>query len=162
MSFQDMRSKDDRERIRQPHAIWRGIGLAMIVLIPLVSIAIADQLIRYLWETMPGFTIPRGFLRTPLVIEQLNISIANFPAVVAIAIVIGIALFALFSFSPCTRRISFITIKSYNSAVSRSEYLARPLMIGTAKSIGIDHVSTGVNLQADCPFLTQDGSLGRL
>ena len=97
MSFQDMKSVEERERLRQPHPVWRGIGLIMIILIPIVSLAAADQLIRYLWETMPGFTIPKGFLRTPLVIDALGISIANFPAVVAIAIVIGIALFGLFS-----------------------------------------------------------------
>lgn len=97
MTFQDMKSKKERESLHQAHPIWRGIGFAMIILIPLVSIATADQLIRYLWETMPGFTIPQGFLRTPLVIEQLGISIANFPAVFAIAFIIGIALFAIFS-----------------------------------------------------------------
>ena len=97
MSFRDMKSVEERKRLREPHAIWRGIGIALIVLIPIVSIAIADQLIRYLWETMPGFTIPKGFLRTPLVIDQLGISIANFPAVIAFAVVIGIALFGLFS-----------------------------------------------------------------
>lgn len=40
-------SREDKERMREPHPIWRGIGFVMLVIGPVVAFALSDLLIRY-------------------------------------------------------------------------------------------------------------------
>ena len=49
--------KNKRERAREPHPIWRGIGIAMVVLIPLISFAVSDLVMSWL-KQKKGFRIP--------------------------------------------------------------------------------------------------------
>ncbi len=38
---------DKKERSHEPHPVWRGIGLFMIIGIPILSFALAEQLLFY-------------------------------------------------------------------------------------------------------------------
>jgi hypothetical protein len=96
MSFQTMRSREDRERERLPHPIWRGIGFAMIVLIPVISFVISDELIQYWQNNVPGFSLPPN-LRQSLVIPIYG-EIDNFWGVLILTAILTLAIFAIFSF----------------------------------------------------------------
>jgi len=95
MGFHSMKSKEERARDDMPHAIWRGIGVIMIVLVPILSFVIADELIRYLGNKFPEFTLPlemQGVVDIPIYGE-----VKDFFGVLAFAVIITIAIFALFS-----------------------------------------------------------------
>lgn len=96
MGFQTMRSREDRERERLPHPIWRGIGFAMIVLVPAISFVISDELIKNWQNSIPGFVLP-GNLRRTLEIPIYG-EVDNFWGVLILAAIITLAIFAIFSF----------------------------------------------------------------
>lgn len=95
MGFHSMKSKDERARDDMPHPIWRGIGVIMIVLVPLLSFVIADELIRYLGNNYPEFTLPLEMQATVNV--PIYGEVDDFFGVLAFAVIITIAIFALFS-----------------------------------------------------------------
>ena len=88
MGFHSMKSKDERARDDMPHPIWRGIGIIMIVLVPILSFVIADELIRYLGNRFPEFTLPlemQGAVDIPMYGE-----VNDFFGVLAFAVIIVI------------------------------------------------------------------------
>jgi hypothetical protein len=95
MGFHSMKSKDERSREDLPHPIWRGIGVIMIVLVPILSFVIADELIRYFGNKFPEFVLPLEMQ------EAVDIPIygevKDFFGVLAFTVIIAIAIFALFS-----------------------------------------------------------------
>ncbi|MGD8458467.1 MAG: hypothetical protein PVF83_18990 [Anaerolineales bacterium] len=95
MSFHTMKSREERERETWPHPIWRGIGVIIIVVLPVLSFVISNELITY-WEiTIPGFILPyqmRQSVNLPILGE-----VRNFFGVLALAVIVTIALFALLS-----------------------------------------------------------------
>ena len=95
MSFHTMKSREERERETWPHPIWRGVGIIMVVVLPILAFVISDELITYWEATIPGFTLPYQMRQTVdvPVYGQVN----NFFGVLALAVIITIALFALFS-----------------------------------------------------------------
>jgi hypothetical protein len=52
-----------KERNKQPHYIWRGIGCVMMILIPVISIAAGVLTIKIALEQ--GYTVPYQLLGTP-------------------------------------------------------------------------------------------------
>jgi hypothetical protein len=87
-STYDRRPKQTEER-ELIHPIWRGIGFAMIVLIPLIAIAGAIELVRFNgvnhWVPIPPELIIK--YEDPLILVK---------AIVAIAL--GLVVFAVFQF----------------------------------------------------------------
>ncbi len=96
MGFQTMRSREDRERERLPHPIWRGIGFAMIVLVPAISFVISDELIKNWQNSIPGFVLPDNLRRTLEI--PIYGEVDNFWGVLILAAIITLAIFAIFSF----------------------------------------------------------------
>lgn len=95
MSFYSMKSKEERAREDQPHPIWRGIGIIMIILVPILSFVMADELIKYLGTNVPEFTLPLEMQRT--IDVPIYGEVNDFFGVLAFAVIITIAIFALFS-----------------------------------------------------------------
>ena len=96
MSFHSIKSRVDRERERLPHPIWRGVGFAMIVVIPIISFVISDELVQYWQNSIPEFSLPAN-LRQTLEIPVYG-EVENFWGVVILTALITLALFAIFSF----------------------------------------------------------------
>ena len=92
MSFQTMRSREQRERESQPHPIWRGVGFAMIVLIPIISFVISDNLIQYWQRSVSGFVLPDDLRRS------IDGIVENFWGVILLTGILTLAIFAIFSF----------------------------------------------------------------
>lgn len=95
MSFHSMQSRKERARSRQPHPVWRGIGLIMIVLIPILSCAISDKLIQNFKTNIDGFYLP-DLLRSSVDIPLYGI-VYNFGAVLALALLVSLGLFGIFA-----------------------------------------------------------------
>lgn len=84
-----------RERTNQPHFIWRGIGCAMMLIIPLISIAAGYETVNYALRN--GIAVPYELLGTPrfpdlfyqssgmMIILRPIIAIKNFYAYTAAA-----------------------------------------------------------------------------
>lgn len=86
--------KRERERSDEPHPIWRGIGLVMMVLIPLVSFALSDVLLQ--WGRTRGVTIPVE-LRTGVTAVPLYGDVVDIYAILILAAAIMLVLFGLFT-----------------------------------------------------------------
>ncbi len=87
-------SNQKRERKREPHPIWRGIGFAMIIIIPLFSFAGADLLVQYLRTS--GVTLPTQ-LRADTIELPVYGPLTDYKAVLVVAAVIAMILFGLFT-----------------------------------------------------------------
>lgn len=83
-----------KERAKEPHPIWRGIGLIMMVMIPLVSFALADVLLQKGRER--GIRIPVELQRHVIDIPLYG-PIRDIYAVLVLAAAITLVLFALFT-----------------------------------------------------------------
>lgn len=95
MSFHSVKSRDERERERLPHPIWRGIGFTMIVLIPIVSFVISDELMKNWRNTVPGFSLPYSLSQTIEI--PLYGEVGNFLGVLILTGIITLAFFAIIS-----------------------------------------------------------------
>ena len=93
MSFHSMESRGERERSKWPHPIWRGIGIVMMMLTPLVSFALADILIQYMDKNMRDFTLPDILLKSVEV--PLYGKIDMFGGVLIITALVTLAIFAV-------------------------------------------------------------------
>ncbi len=51
-------------RVKQPHPVWRGIGCLVLLIIPVISYALAVLLVGYALQT--GFAIPVQLLGYPV------------------------------------------------------------------------------------------------
>jgi hypothetical protein len=79
--------REERE-IERPHPIWRGIGCILILIIPVLSFALAMVLLPVIMS-LPGFEgLPPELRETVLEIE-------NFWAVVGLAVMLTFALYAV-------------------------------------------------------------------
>ncbi len=59
-----VRKPSFREKDRSPHAVWRGIGCLMMLLIPILSIALGYETVKYGLEH--EWPIPYQLLGTPI------------------------------------------------------------------------------------------------
>ena len=57
MTYDPDLARGRRERDKEPHPFWRGVGIAMMILIPLISFVISDLFIQWM-KTEKGFRIP--------------------------------------------------------------------------------------------------------
>ena len=95
MSIHSTKSREEREREAWPHPIWRGVGIIMIFVLPILAFVISEELIKYWEASIPGFALPyqmRNTVDIPIYGE-----VNNFFGVLALAVIVTIALFALFS-----------------------------------------------------------------
>lgn len=46
-NYSSSSSLEERERSRQPHPVWRGIGFMMLVIGPIVAFALSDLLVQF-------------------------------------------------------------------------------------------------------------------
>lgn len=88
-------SNGGRQRNRGPypwkiHPIWRGIGFLFIVIVPLISLGIADLILPQLDEPLPEY------LTQTLTLPGIG-GVENFYARSILTIVLSIALFLLIS-----------------------------------------------------------------
>jgi len=95
MSFHSIKSREERERERLPHPIWRGIGFAMIVVIPLISFVISDELFKNWRNTVPGFNLPSGLSQS--IDIPVYGEVGNFGGVLILTGIITLAFFAIIS-----------------------------------------------------------------
>jgi len=90
----DFFEKEKREKSREPHPVWRGIGLAMMVLIPLISFAAADLLLQVARRS--GMVMPPQFQAPPTNIPVYG-PVTDLKAVLAVGFVIMLILFGFFT-----------------------------------------------------------------
>ena len=85
-----------RKNAQSIHPVWRGVGFAMIVLIPIISYAAMDVLLKQSWFPIPVDLIaqPGQFLYKFLPDPMINIKIMLFIAF----LFVFYAIFLLFSF----------------------------------------------------------------
>lgn len=55
--------KKVRERTRQPHFLWRGIGCLMLLIVPVISVAAGYETINFALKE--GYAVPYQLLGTP-------------------------------------------------------------------------------------------------
>ncbi len=72
------------------HPIWRGIGCAFLVIIPVISLGLSDMLLARFEEPLPEF------LARPMILPGFG-EAENFLGRIFIAIIISIVLFVLLS-----------------------------------------------------------------
>ena len=99
--------KRSKERNKQPHFVWRGIGCAMMLLIPAISIAAGYQTIQY--GVTHGWAIPYQLLGTPqfpslfykstgmMTLLRPIIGIKHFYAIATVSLIYIIALSGILS-----------------------------------------------------------------
>lgn len=85
---------DKKERSAEPHPIWRGIGLIMIIVIPILSFAVADQLMIYFAEN--NILIIEQLVRPPVEVPLWG-AVYNWPAMLIFTFIIAIILFGIFA-----------------------------------------------------------------
>lgn len=61
--YQSSARKQVKERNRQPHYLWQGIGCFMLILVPVISIAAGYETINFALRS--GYTVPYELLGTP-------------------------------------------------------------------------------------------------
>jgi len=90
----DYFEQEKREKSREPHPVWRGIGLIMIILIPVLSFAISDVLLQAARSN--GIIVPlelqSGTTQIPVYGPVLDLK-----AVLIFAFAIMLVLFGLFT-----------------------------------------------------------------
>jgi hypothetical protein len=87
-------SQEKGERSKEPHAIWRGIGFIMMVLIPVVSFAMSDKLLQY--ARTRGVTIPEELRTNPMPIPVYG-DVVDLYAVLILAVAIMLVLYGMFT-----------------------------------------------------------------
>ncbi len=79
--------------VLRPHPIWRGIGCALMVIIPIMSFGLADMLIPYLYAHFPGFHLPPELNASFTIFEGWQVR--HFWAVVGLATLLAFLLYGL-------------------------------------------------------------------
>jgi hypothetical protein len=95
MTYEFDFDKRKRERAREPHPIWRGIGIVMIVLVPILSFAISDLSIQWM-KREKGFRIPDPLAKWDWDIPLYG-RVDDALAVVLFALVVSLIVFGIFT-----------------------------------------------------------------
>ena len=90
----DFFEKEKREKSREPHPVWRGIGLAMMIFIPIMSFAASDILLQAARRN--GMIMPPQFQAPPTNIPVYG-PVADLKAVLVVGFVIMLILFGFFT-----------------------------------------------------------------
>lgn len=82
-----------RPKSWEPHPIWRGIGCALMVIIPIVSFGLADLLMPILRVNVPGFYVPAELRGTLQITEGWLVE--NYKAVIGFALLLSFLLYSI-------------------------------------------------------------------
>ena len=85
---------DKKERSPDPHPVWRGIGLIMIIVIPILSFAIAEQALFYFAAN--NIMIIEQLLAPPVEVPIWG-TVYNWPAMLVFTFIIALVLFGIFA-----------------------------------------------------------------
>ena len=96
MSYKRNYKLKSREELRAVHPIWRGIGLVMMLVIPVVAFAGADVFVQEAPNFVPNWSLPR-MMMTDIYIPYYGV-VENIGAVLIFTLVFSVTLFALFYF----------------------------------------------------------------
>jgi hypothetical protein len=83
-----------KERSDEPHPVWRGIGMVMMIGIPILSYAIANQLLSYF--ATEGIMLSEELMAPPVAVPLLG-EVYNWPALLVFTFLIALVLFGLFA-----------------------------------------------------------------
>jgi hypothetical protein len=95
MSYESEFDRGKRERSREPHPIWRGIGIVMVVVVPIISFAFADLIIEWM-KRDKGFRIPDPLAKWDIDIPVYG-PVDDALAVVLFALVVMLIIFGIFT-----------------------------------------------------------------
>jgi hypothetical protein len=95
MTYESKFDREKREREREPHPIWRGIGVAMVVLVPIISFAISDLTIGWMKRDR-GLRIPDPLAKWDWSIPGYG-QVDDALAVVLFALVVMLIVFGMFT-----------------------------------------------------------------
>lgn len=95
MTYDPDFDRGKRERDREPHAIWRGIGVAMLVLVPIISFVLSDIIIQWL-KSEQGFHIPDPLAKWRWDIPGYGL-VQDAMAVVLLALVVMLIVLGIFT-----------------------------------------------------------------
>jgi len=86
--------QEKREKSREPHPVWRGIGFIMMILIPILSFALSDVLLQAARSN--GINIPLE-LQSGTTLIPVYGPVLDIKAVLAFGFAIMLVLFGLFT-----------------------------------------------------------------
>lgn len=89
MDYRNYSSKADKPH--EIHPIWRGIGCLLLLVIPVISFASADLLLRYARANVAGMSIPVE-LRGDVQVPAYGL-VQDFPAVLVMTFMVALVLF---------------------------------------------------------------------
>jgi hypothetical protein len=89
----DYRQYDKEPESKGTHPAWRGIGCLLMMIIPVISFAAADLILRYARGNVAGFFVPFQ-LRGNVSIPGYGV-VVDLWAVLLLAFVIALVLFAV-------------------------------------------------------------------
>lgn len=92
VKMSDYFEQQKREKKREPHPVWRGIGFLMMILIPLLAFILGDMAVNYGKDQ--GIVIPEEF-RTEVIDIPVYGPVTDIYAVLAIGFVIALILFSI-------------------------------------------------------------------
>lgn len=93
MGFESFSKRTDDGR--KPHPVWRGIGFILLILIPILSFALADVAVQYVKLNVRGARIPKVF--QPDINIPIYGTVYDWPLVLIVTMLIALALFSIFS-----------------------------------------------------------------
>lgn len=87
--------KHEKEQpiVFRPHPVWRGIGCALMVIIPIVAFGLADLLMPVLRANLTGFYIPAELRGGLQIMEGWRVE--NFKAVLILALLLSFLLYGI-------------------------------------------------------------------
>ena len=96
MSYYREKTKQDLEKEREAHPVWRAIGFIFMIFVPILSFAISDILIRQMQRNNAGFVIPAQLSGGVEILPGYLVH--NFWAVVIMAGLVSMLVFGFMSF----------------------------------------------------------------
>jgi hypothetical protein len=95
MTYNTNSSREKRERDQEPHPVWRGIGVVMLVLVPIISFSLSDLAIQWM-KRERGFDIPDPLAKWSWDIPGYGV-VNDALAVVLFALVVMLVVFGVFT-----------------------------------------------------------------
>lgn len=113
MTYYREKTKQDLEKEREGHPVWRAIGFIFMILVPILSFVISDILVKQMQRKYGGFIIPEQFSGGMQILPGYFVH--NFLAVVIMTVLVSMLVFGFMSFitavihwaSPHPKRSSF-------------------------------------------------------
>ncbi len=117
-----------REKSREPHPVWRGIGFLMMILIPLLAFGLADIAVNY-FRTQ-GNILPIE-LSSDVIDIPLYGPVADIKAVLLVGFVIALVLFSIVAIINAvmygsTKKTNYQTFQSQPKKFKKKKKLYKP------------------------------------